>query len=126
MHVGMWGNDLLQENEAADAAMEIAKKLFMADWKTAVFLHLEEGAENALVEVDYPLLYFGQGIGMRVAAFRAAKRDTIAPNRENAERVALTRRAHPERGSLPCDSVGHAWTTQISAAALKSTRARPP
>jgi hypothetical protein len=121
MHVGMWGNHLLQENDVADAAMEFASKNLMAGWKPAAALHLEESAENALVEVDYPLLYFGQDFGMRVAAFRASKRDATAAGRENAERVALARRAHAEWGSLPCDSVGHAWTMQVAAGAVKST-----
>src|SRR5262249_55683684 len=108
MHVGMWDNHLLQENDVVDAAIELASQLLMAGWKPAAALHLEEEAENALIEVDYPLLDFGQGFGMRVAAFRAAKRDAIAAGRENAERVALARRTHPERAPLPCESVGHA------------------
>jgi len=75
MHVGMRQNYLLRKNDAADAAMELASELLVPRWKPASALHLEEQAENALVEVDCALVDFGQGFRMRIAAFGAAKRD---------------------------------------------------
>jgi hypothetical protein len=64
MHVGMRQNYLLQEDAAADAAIECASELLVPRGKPASALHLEEQAENALVEVDRALVDFGQDLRM--------------------------------------------------------------
>jgi len=54
----------VQEDDAAQATIELASQLLMTGWRPAAALHLEEQAENALIEVDYSLVHFGQGFGI--------------------------------------------------------------
>jgi hypothetical protein len=78
VHVGMWKDRLLKENNAANATIKIACEFLVASWEPTTALHLKKQAENALVKVDYSLVDVRQHFGMRVAAFGAAERDTIA------------------------------------------------
>jgi hypothetical protein len=64
MHVGVREDHLLQEDDVPEAVIELAGELLVARCKPAAGLHLEEQAEKALVEIDHPLLDFGQGFGM--------------------------------------------------------------
>src|SRR6185312_10276554 len=92
---------LLQKDDLANPFVQLAKEIFVAGRKSALALDLEKQTEDALVEIDHPLLKGGEKFRVRVTAFRAAKVDLGPTRRKNAKGGLLAGWARFERTPLP-------------------------
>lgn len=56
MDIRVRENDLLQQNQTAQAVVQLCGKRFVPNWQAPTGSNIEEQAEDELIEVDYFLV----------------------------------------------------------------------
>lgn len=94
---------LLPQDDTAQKRDQFDVEILLPQRCPTASVDLEDGAERELVEVDGRFIDCRQHFAIALAAFRAARRDHVAPSVEKAERLLASARGMLERPLLPAE-----------------------